>query len=424
MNPRARWLAVLPVLFLALFLPLLTMCHQREKPPACQGALGCVHIAPGEAIRLGVLQALSGPNAENGRSMVRAIEMAVEDAGGGILGHPISLQIEDAGCAAEIGAAAAMKIAIDAGAIGVIGTFCSGSAATAAEVITNAGMSMISGSNSAPSLTSVENRRGANWHAGYFRVMFNGTGMARTAAHFAHAKLALKRAATVDDGSLYTREYTREFARTFQQLGGGPVTAISINRGDENMDPAIIAMALAEAQCVYFPIYQREAELLARRIHNIRGTEGMIFIGGGALLTESFLKSVGPLARGMYFSTVVTPEGPACDRLRQRYEQRHGEPPQHFSHAHNYDAARLLLRAIESVAVRGADGGLVVDRQALRDALYATRNFPGVTGPLTCDEFGDCSADAFKIVRLDDPSAGLDGLKSNIVYTHAPGAPE
>ena len=48
------------------------------------------------------------------------------------------------------------------------------------------------------------------------------------------------------------------------------------------------------------------------------------------------------------------------------------EPTAPF-HAHAYDATNMVLDAIESVAQQGSDGSLLIGRQALRDALYATR---------------------------------------------------
>ena len=33
----------------------------------------------------------------------------------------------------------------------------------------------------------------------------------------------------------------------------------------------------------------------------------------------------------------------------------------------------------------------IIGRQALRDALYATSNFDGITGNLSCNENGDCA---------------------------------
>lgn len=43
------------------------------------------------------------------------------------------------------------------------------------------------------------------------------------------------------------------------------------------------------------------------------------------------------------------------------------------------------------------DGTLYIPRQALRDALYGMRGFPGMTGTLDCSPQGDC-ADLHNIV--------------------------
>jgi branched-chain amino acid transport system substrate-binding protein len=88
--------------------------------------------------------------------------------------------------------------------------------------------------------------------------------------------------------------------------------------------------------------------------------------------------------------------------------------------ATTYDGANLLLNAIEAVAVQEEDGTLYIGRQALRDALYSTSGYEGVSGRLTCDVYGDCSAARFQVTRLDDPAAGLAGLESNVVYTYPP----
>ena len=51
----------------------------------------------------------------------------------------------------------------------------------------------------------------------------------------------------------------------------------------------------------------------------------------------------------------------------------------------------MVFAAIEKVAVQDADGTLHIPRQALRDALYATKDFKGLTGNLTCTPTGDCA---------------------------------
>ncbi|MFH1154134.1 MAG: branched-chain amino acid ABC transporter substrate-binding protein [Pseudomonadota bacterium] len=397
---------------------LVSGCTRLPEIPACTDPLGCVIIKPQDPVKIGVLQSLTGGVASNGQVQVNSIRLAVNDRGGNLLDHPIQLEIQDTRCTPEGGTAAATKIALDLGIVGAIGTHCSGAAATASKIISEAGMVMISGANSAPSLTSVQGKSGANWHPGYYRVMFNGTNMARAAAWFAFRKHSLNRAAVINDGDLYTREFTDEFSRAFTELGGTVALSTSINKGDRNMEPVITALVLSGAECVYFPIYEPEAQQFVNQVRARADASQVLFIGGGALVTEAFIRSCGSNAAGMYFATVVPPQGPACDRLSKMYRETFGSPPQHFSFAHAYDAANLLMTVLEAVAVVLPDKSLSIGRQALRNAMSNTRDFPGITGGLSCDQFGDCSADRFNIVRLDDPLAGLEGLKSNVIYTY------
>ena len=51
----------------------------------------------------------------------------------------------------------------------------------------------------------------------------------------------------------------------------------------------------------------------------------------------------------------------------------------------------IIFAAIKKVAKTAPDGTLCIGRKALRDALYATKNHKGLTGNLTCNEFGDCA---------------------------------
>ena len=116
----------------------------------------------------------------------------------------------------------------------------------------------------------------------------------------------------------------------------------------------------------------------------------------------------------------TTPDSAERDAFASRYEAKYGAVPSVVYYAHTFDAANLLLDTIEAVAVTEDDGTLHIGRQALRDALYATSGYRGLTGSLTCDEYGDCGIARFQVVRLDDPAAGLEGLAANVVYTHPP----
>lgn len=407
------------ILVLAITVPgLLTACC--PPPFECTDAIGCVDIAPGEPIKLGAIQALSGGAAPGGTAQVRTIELAIAQRDAQLLGHPITLQKEDELCSAEGGTMAALRLAADPQIVGIIGTSCSGAAVSAAQVVSEEGLVMVSGLNTAPSLTAMGGARGANWQPGYFRTMYNGMQMAHTAARFAFYELDIAKAATIDDGDAYTRELALEFGRVFTELGGELTLSARVNKGDTDMNPILATVAASEATLVYLPLFQPEADHIVLQAQDVAGLKEVTFLGAETLGSKPFIEAVGAYGVGMYFVTTVVPAGDVHDRLISDYAAQYGRLPQHHAYAYGYDATNLLLNAIETVAEQEPDGTLYIGRSALREALYATTDFEGATGRLTCDEFGDCGRVATVVLRLDDPTTGLEGLRSNVVYAYTP----
>ena len=79
------------------------------------------------------------------------------------------------------------------------------------------------------------------------------------------------------------------------------------------------------------------------------------------------------------------------DAFVAKYETKLAQAPISIFHAHAYDAFNMIKAAIEKVAVVDADGTVHIGRQALRDAVYATKDFKGLTGVLSCTPTGDCA---------------------------------
>jgi len=401
---------------------LLTGC-QPTTPPSfeCTDAIGCVDIAPDEPLKLGVLQPLSGGMAPVGADQLRGIELALAARQDRVLGHPIELQVEDARCTSEGGTIAAMKVVADSQVVAILGTTCSGSATTAAKVMSEAGLAMVSGMNSAPSLTAIGGERGADWQPGYLRVAINDSVVAEAVATFVLRELGRTQAATINDGDSYTRGFTAVFEQAFTALGGELVLSTAINKGDTDMHPVLAAVAVSGAEIVFLPLFPPEADRIVLQAKEVAGLESIILLSGGTLLIESFIESVGPDGVGMYVAGRAPHEGPALDELLSAYEARYDESPRTTTPGQSFDAANLLLNGIEAVAVQEEGGTLHIGRQALREELYATTGFGGVSGTITCDEFGDCSVAEYNVMRLDDPATGLEGLMSNVIYTYTPG---
>ncbi|MEK7310926.1 MAG: ABC transporter substrate-binding protein, partial [Chloroflexota bacterium] len=136
----------------------LAACGGTPTPPpfACTDAIGCVDVASGVPIHIAYALTVSGATATLGEDSKGAIEIAIDDKGGNLLGHPIELTGEDTLCNAEGGQAAGTKLAADPTIVGIIGTNCSSEARAAMPLISKAGMVMISPSNTNPDLTNPE----------------------------------------------------------------------------------------------------------------------------------------------------------------------------------------------------------------------------------------------------------------------------
>jgi branched-chain amino acid transport system substrate-binding protein len=385
-----------------------------------EGALGTVEIASGDPILVGAVQSISGDTASLGTDQVRAIEIAIADRGGELLGHEIELQTEDDECAAEGGTTAAQRLVSEPQLVGVIGTSCSGAGVPAAEIFSDEGVVMISGSNTSPALTSdLQGTEGENHQDTYFRVAHNDVVQGLAAATYAMDELGATTAATIHDGDPYTEGLATAFQNSFEEAGGEVVVATAVNKGDTDMRPVLTEVAAAGPDIVFFPIFQPEADFIvaqANEFPELSNTDQLM--GADGLLSDTFI--ILPDTEGMYFSGPATPTGSTYEEFVGKYEDEFGEAPIQAFHAHAYDSANLLFDAIEAVAVEGDDGSLTIDRQALVDELHSISGFEGLTGTLACDEFGDCADARIDIVQNTDGQETISDVRGNVLFTYEP----
>ncbi|MBN1878204.1 MAG: branched-chain amino acid ABC transporter substrate-binding protein [Anaerolineae bacterium] len=407
------------IVYLMIVVILLAATCQTSPPFECTDAIGCITLAPGVPLKLGAIQDLSGGAKVFGVEQINSLDLAVAAHNEQLLGHPIEIQIEDEACSEEGGANATLRIVADPQMVGIFGTTCSSAASAAGKIMSESGLVMISGANSAASLTSMAGKAATDWHPGYYRTMLNVVEEARAGAVFAFEELNITRAATIDDGDVFSQGYAAVFKQAFIALGGEIVADVTVNKGDVDMHPALTTFATAKTELIFFALFPQEGIHVVQQAKEVAGLEKIIFLGGGALRTNDFIKAVGQDGIGMYFIGSSPPlEGPANDKLVAEYEAEFGSPPQTVTYGYGYDAATLLLHAIETVAIAEKDGTLHIGWQALRDALYATSDFEGVMGSMTCDTFGDCAVIKFDLVQLEDPALGVDGLLTNVIYTY------
>ncbi len=372
---------------------------------APEDPLGVVEIPAGEPVVIAGWGVLSGANASLGQDWINSMLIAADDRGNELKGHPIEIITEDAQCSPEGGASAAQKLASNPSLVGLIGSACSDETVGGIAALTNAGLTTISPSNTRPALTAPD--RGPEF-AGYMRTAFNDASQGKAVSEFVFNELGLTKAATVHDGSAYAEALVGVFEEEFAALGGEIVASEAIQVGQTDMKPVLTSVAAAGPEAIYYPIFTAEGGFMTAQSKEVSGLESVALIGSDGMFSADMVKGAGAAANGMYLSS---PDFSAFQEgyqdLLDKYMTKFGiNPPQAF-HAHGYDAAGILLNAIEKVSVEGEDGTLYVPKGALRDELFATKDYPGVTGPLTCTPTGDCGAQLIAVYQLGQ--AEVDG---------------
>jgi branched-chain amino acid transport system substrate-binding protein len=203
-------------------------------------------------------------------------------------------------------------------------------------------------------------------------------------------------------------------------MGGDIVLNASINKGDTKMHPILSAVESLGAQLLIFPLFQPEGNHILLQARGLPGFEKILLMSDGALIQNSFLNAVKDKGKGVYFIGPSFPQNAIIDALTKKYEKKFATSPGTNYYLSAYDSANLLFKAMEKIGIHDRNGTLHIGRNALRDALYTTAGFPGVTGSLSCNSFGDCAYPSFNVLRLDDPDAGIQGLQSNAVFTYSP----
>jgi branched-chain amino acid transport system substrate-binding protein len=340
-------------------------------------------------LKIGALLTLTTPDSPYGIDAMRGVEIAISHKGR-VAGHDIALVKEDDLCSEEGGAAGATRLAADPGIVGVIGTTCSSATVMASRILSGVGSVLISPSSTAPSLTSPSSHE-----AGFLRTIYNDKAQGQAVAEFAYNVLGAQRMITIHDGTPYAQELQQTACDTLKQLGGDCIRQIQITSG-QDVTAILQSTAVDDPEVLFFPVYAVDGAAITNGA-SLAGLQNTVLMSSDGLLSADFIQQTQPASEGMYLS------GPAnaqeSQSFEDEYKSRYGEAPIASYHLQGYDAATMLLDAIGQVG-QESGGALFIPRQALRDALFATRGMQGLSGPLNCSDTGDCAQPNIEIYQV------------------------
>jgi branched-chain amino acid transport system substrate-binding protein len=263
--------------------------------------------------------------------------------------------------------------------VALLGEVASGRSLEAAPIAQAARIPMIAPAATNPKVTETGDY--------IFRVCFidpfQGTAMAR----FALDTLKVKRVAIASSvSSAYSVGLAQFFKETFTAGGGEIAAEQKFSEGDKDFRAQLTAIRAAGVEAVFVPAYYTEAALLVRQARELGMT--IPFLGGDGWEAPQLLEIGGEALNGCYYSTHFSAEdtAPRAAEFVRRYRERwNGETPGAFA-ALGYDSVHVLVDAIRRAGT--------TEGPALRDALAATKNFPGATGDTTIDARRDASKPA------------------------------
>ena len=420
---RPRWVALVAVL--GAFMLVSAGCASDEGGGGAQSEdcsadqFGCLTLASGEPIKIGTLLSITGDNRSLGVDSQRGVVLAVDyldgkldGKAGQLLGRNVELLNSDETCSKEGGQAGATKMAADPKLLSVIGTSCSSAALGVADTIfSKKGMLLISPSNTGPSLTAEGQHQPF-----YLRTAHNDKIQGAVVADFATQKLTAKTAATIHDESPYSDGLAAVFREVFESQGGKITNDEAVQSTDRDMKPVLNSISQNKPDFIYYPAFNPVCALIAKQAQAIPDLKGTALMGSDGCAAPEYVKVGGKATYGSWSSSPdVTAQVSANafygEEFLPAYQQQFGERPISVFNAHAYDAFNVLAEAIKKVATD--DGGtLTIPRTKLKDEVYKTADYKGLSGTITCTPSGDC-ATAVSIAVYKVPDWPIEGGTEN-----------
>jgi len=358
---------LLGILSLALVLSLLAGCTSNSSSNN------------GDTIRVGLNYELSGGVATYGQGLTEGIELAVEEINksGGVLGKEIELVKIDNKSEDTESANVSARLATRENVVALLGPATSGNTKAAIPAAMQNKIPLITGSATADDITVDSN---GNVREYIFKTCFSDSFQGVIMAEFAVNDLGAKNAAILADStSDYAKGLSKAFKETIEKYGGKILVEEAYQAKDTDFKAVLTNIKGANPEVLFVPGYYEEVGLIVRQAREL-GLDVPI-LGGDGYESPKFVEISGKeAANNVYYSNHYSPMDDAEEvvKFRESFKAKYNKEPDGFN-ALGYDMAYLLKDAIERAGEASPE--------KIKEALEATKNFKGVTGTITIDEY-------------------------------------
>ena len=362
----------MPARFATAFMAVLTLAFAG----GCDGGSddGSGGGADASEILIGHVASLTGDTATFGTSADEGIQLALDEinAAGGVLGKKVRVITEDDRSLPDEAKTVANKLITGDNVVAILGEVASSRSIAIAPVCEDNQIPMLSPGSTNPRVTE-----------GYefvFRNCFIDPFQGEAIGRFAIEELGAKRVAFLypvnSDYGVGLRDF---IAQTVEAAGAEIVANESYSeKSDVDFNGQLTKIKAANPDVIFVPGYYTEAGLIAKQARSLGITVPLV--GGDGWDSDQTIQIGGEAIEGCFFANHYSADEdrPEVKKFVEGYKAKYnGKVPDAMAIL-GYDAMKLMADAI------GRAG--TTEGPAIRDALAATKDFPGASGNTTINE--------------------------------------
>jgi branched-chain amino acid transport system substrate-binding protein len=353
-----------------------------------------------QTIKIGFNIPLTGNSPKVGESAKNAGELVkkqINDAGGlDVKGkkYQVDFIYVDNELKPESAVQAAMRLIEQDNVLAIVGPAGSGRAIPAGQINNDSRVPMISPWATNPDVT--KNRPYV------FRACILDPVQAPAAVKFAGQQFSgVVRAAVlynVEDD--YSKGLAELFRSSWESVhGAGSIRAFeSFGENDKDFSVQLTKIVNTDAQLLYLPDYYNHVALIVPQAKNL-GWGDKPVLGSDSWGSTDIVTLSNNAVKGYYFTDHFAAAGATgiTKAFIDQYKASYNESPDSVA-ALTYDSAKIVLQAIQNA---GLSGNLQNDREAIKNAIVALKDYAGITGNMTFNADGDPDKTAV-VVQISD----------------------
>jgi len=333
-----------------------------------------------KSVKIGFIGPMTGDNANYGVLCNQAVKLALSEinAAGGINGIQIELITEDSEGSVEKGLSAIEKLSSSDKIVALVGPVFTGISFAVGARCQDEGLVMVTPSATHKEITAIGD-------CVFRTVVSDGLQGEVAGAYFAQA-LGYRNIAVLYTKNDYSQGLYEGMKTSFEANGGKIGVVETCQVGDKDFKTQLTKIKAASPDAIYIPNYTAEMAQILEQASQLGMT--IPFLSGDGFSNPDIYNLAGAFCDGVvYVAPTQVEESTAYVDFVNKYAATYNVKPDSFA-TNAYDATRIVADALATVYKNTGK----FDRADVRDAVAATKDFPGVAGVVNFAENGDLIA--------------------------------